>query len=376
VPDDPANPVRRRTCVVVGAGLTGATAAWSLATQHQGWDVTICEAQSHVGGQLHAEFVGSIPYEPHGPHIFHTDSEEAYALVRDHCELNGYRHRVVTAARPGQKLLTWPLQLSELEQLEEWPTIRDELDSRPSRPSRVSFEAYATDLMGKTLYEWCVYGYTVKQWGMEPSLLSSSFAPRRLDLRTDGCQLMFRDPYQGWCEGGWHTLVENLIWEPRLSFQLGLRLTLDSLPPADAYVITAPLDEFLDASEPLPWRGVTTVFAGHDSSGPVLPVAVVNYPGLDVPYTRRVETRQMSGIDCGPGTITGYEYPGAPVKHYPVDDAAGENRIRHRELAQQLHRDVPSAVLAGRLATYSYIDMDQAILQGLNAARKIARRDG
>jgi UDP-galactopyranose mutase len=363
--------VKRLTCTIVGAGITGATAAWWL-TRH-GWDVAVYEADHHVGGQLRAGYAGSIPYEPHGPHIFHTGSEEAYQLVRDHCELNGYRHRVVTAARPGQKLLTWPLQLSELEQLPEWPAIRDELDSRPPHPSRASFEAYATGLMGKTLYEWCVYGYTVKQWGMEPSLLSASFAPKRLDLRTDGCQLMFRDPYQGWCEGGWHTLVENLL--TGISFQLGTRLTADTLPAATAYLITAPLDQFL-GEPPLPWRGVRTVFDGFDSPGPVLPVAVVNHPGLDVPYTRRVETRQMSMTDSGRGTVIGYEYPGAPVKHYPVDDVAGENRSRHRELAQRLHREIPDAVTAGRLATYSYIDMDQAVVQGLNAARKIAAAHG
>jgi len=33
-------------------------------------------------------------------------------------------------------------------------------------------------------------------------------------------------------------------------------------------------------------------------------------------------------------------------------------------------------VLAGRLATYAYIDMDQAIMQGLNAARKITGKAG
>jgi UDP-galactopyranose mutase len=59
-----------------------------------------------------------------------------------------------------------------------------------------------------------------------------------------------------------------------------------------------------------------------------------------------------------------------------VDDAAGENRARHRDLVKQVREQVPDAVLAGRLATYSYIDMDQAVMQGLNAARKIAGKAG
>ena len=141
--------------------------------------------------------------------------------------------------------------------------------------------------------------------------------------------------------------------------------------PADAYVITAPLDEFLEA-EPLPWRGVRTEFSYHGTGGDRLPAPVVNYPDPDVPYTRMVETGQMSRAVNGSGTVTGREYPGAPVRHYPVDDVAGENRARHRDLVKQVRKEVPNAVLAGRLATYTYIDMDQAVMQGLNAARKIA----
>ena len=76
------------------------------------------------------------------------------------------------------------------------------------------------------------------------------------------------------------------------------------------------------------------------------------------------------------GTVIACEYPGADARHYPVDDAAGENRARHRDLVRQLKQAVPQAVLAGRLATYTYIDMDQAIVQGFNAARKVAGLKG
>ena len=358
-----------KTCAVIGAGITGAAAAWYL-TRH-GWQAVVYEAQPWAGGQLRAGFIGGVPYEPHGPHIFHTGSDEAWNLVRGNCRVNSYRHEVKTIAGPRGHVLSWPLQAGELRELPEWPQISAELDARPSRPGRGDFESYAVDLMGKTLYEWCCYGYTLKQWGTEPRLLSASFAPKRLDLRFDGITKMFRDPYEGWCEGGWHTLVENLL--TGIDTYLGRKITLTSLPSADAWIITAPLDEFLGA-DPLPWRGVTTEFHYQDSPGSVLPAAVVNYPGADVPYTRRTETRQMSQTAPERGTVIACEYPGAAARHYPVDDAAGENRARHRDLVRQLKQAVPLAVPAGRLATYTYIDMDQAIVQGFNAARKVAER--
>jgi UDP-galactopyranose mutase len=361
--------VKRKTCVVVGAGITGAVAAWELV--RLGWDVTVYESGAWPGGQLRSGYITGIPYEPHGPHIFHTASEEAWSIVREYCDLNDYRHKVVTVCGPRGYTLTWPLQVGELKELEEWKVIKSELDARPVVPDRRNFETYAVGIMGKTLYEWTTYGYTLKQWGVEPRFLSSSFAPKRLVLRDDGVKDMFRDPYQGWCEGGWQVLAENLL-EDVETIRFCKPLTLRNLPDADAYVVTAPLDEFL-GREPLPWRGVRTEFTYQMSDGPLLPAAVVNEPHADVPWTRRVETRQMSKLVPSFGTVIGYEYPGAPVKHYPVDDVDGFNREQHRGLVEELKRSEPRAVIAGRLAQYVYIDIDQAIVTGLNAARKVAR---
>jgi UDP-galactopyranose mutase len=355
-----------------GAGTPPPTAAWYLHSHADAWDVTVYEASPWVGGQLRGAFMSHVPYEPHGPHIFHTSNEEAWSVVRDYCDLNGYRHKVVTVAGPNEYLLTWPLQVSELKQLPEWGIIWEELQTRPVTPDKSSFETYAVGVFGKTLYEWCVYGYTMKQWGVEPRLLSASFAPKRIALRDDDNDKMFRDRYEGWCEGGWHNLVENLLHG--ISVQAGEQLFLRNLPPADRYIITAPLDEFLGRS-PLAWRGVTTRFGYTDNAnGSILPAAVVNTPSLSVPYTRKVETRQMSMAAPARGTVIGFEYPGGVAKHYPVDDVGGENRLYHRSLVRELQRALPEAVLAGRLANYVYIDIDQAIIQGLNAARKVAGR--
>jgi UDP-galactopyranose mutase len=362
---------RRRHCVVVGAGLTGATAAHRLIELN--WDVTVFEAESSVGGNLRTASLHGVPYEPHGPHVFHTDSLDAYDVMRRHVQLNNYRHRV-EAEIPGGRSLTWPLQLGELKRLEEWSVIAAELDARPGRPEGADFETYAVQLMGPTLYDWLCDGYTRKQWGVEPRTLSSRFAPKRLDLRDDGDPSMFRDRYQGYAVGGWHRAVESLL--KSATVQLNQPVWLDTLPSADAYVVTAPIDQFLGV-ESLPWRGVRTEPTYHpDGKAHRLPAPVVNTSDVDVPHTRRVETVQMrypSGSMAPPsdGTVIVKEYPGAPVRHYPVDDLAGENRRRHADLARVLRHLEPRLVLAGRLANYVYCDMDQAIMQGLNAARRI-----
>jgi len=363
--------MRNKTCVVVGAGLAGATAAWKI-DMHPDWTVKVYEAMPEVGGQLRMATLNRIPYEPHGPHIFHTDNLDAFMALGKHGALNTYQHHVLSELPDGRRF-TWPLQKSELKNIPEWRQIAAELDNRPLHPTGSDFETYAVSLMGRTLYEWFCEGYTMKQWGMDPRRLSSSFAPKRLDLRIDDDRRMFRNKWQGWMPGGFQQVVESML--AGIEIQLGQLITFSNLPDADAYVITSPLDTFLERDGMLPWRGVRSVATYYNDHLRHLAAPVVNRPDPHVPFTREVDTSQMAWHDAtkrkGNGTIIVREYPGAPVKHYPVDDAAGENRSAWREMRQLVSELLPTAVLAGRLATYTYIDMDAAITQGLNAARRV-----
>lgn len=358
--------------IVVGAGIAGAAAAYQL---HQlGWNVDVLEAEAEVGGNLRSAKINHVNYEPHGPHVFHTNDYDVWRLVEDHCPLSDYRHHV-KATLPDGRLVEWPLRFYELRNLPEWPVICDEL-SGLHEPIADNFEDYAVQLMGPTLYEWFCEGYTRKQWGVEPRQLSASFAPKRLVIRRDSDPGMFRDRRQGYPKSGrWQDLVESLL--KYASVYTGKQIRLNDLDGADGYVITAPLDDFLGADQ-LPWRGVHTRFThfpAERAASVRLDAPVVNDSRMIVPWTRMIETRQMVLPEHPAvihGTVIGYEYPGADgVKHYPLDDVAGLNRARHQELVRQLRDVNPRAVLAGRLANYVYIDIDQAIRQGLNAARQL-----
>jgi UDP-galactopyranose mutase len=358
--------------LVVGSGLAAASAAYVV--ERAGVAVEVLERQQWWGGQLRTAQAAGISYEPHGAHIFHTRDTEVWQLVSGLVEMLPYRHRVMTEV--AGRLLSWPPQVDELMTLPQWPTIDAELAKRPAAPRRDDFESWCLDVMGPTLYEWFVRPYTVKQWGVDPRTLSAHWAPKRLELRTDGCRDLFRDPHQGWPAGGYVGLVDALL--ARVPVTMGVEVTAQSWTTAtagyDAVVLTTALDElFDDALGPLPWRGVSLVHRWVPGVDHVLPVAVVNHPGEDQAYTRRIETKWMSA-ETGPGTVVSEEYPGSPARHYPVDDAAGENRAlaaRYARLATDQLGD--HVLLAGRLATYSYIDMDQAVRQGLNAGAAAVR---
>ena len=96
---------------------------------------------------------------------------------------------------------------------------------------------------------------------------------------------------------------------------------------------------------------------------------VVNYPSADVPFTRIVEYKhtpnQPSGVTTGEvkGTLIAREYStdtGEP--YYPVPNPA--NRALYDRYAAAASKE-EGVCFVGRLASYKYFNMDQAILNAL-----------
>jgi UDP-galactopyranose mutase len=355
---------------VVGGGLAGATVAYLLA--RAGRRVEVIEAEPTWGGQLRTATANGILYEPHGAHIFHTADEPVWRLVTGLVEFRPYRHVVRTSV--FGRTLSWPPQISELRELAQWPAIERELRLRPERPRDDNFETWCVDLMGETLYREFIEGYTRKQWGDDPRNLSAHWAPKRIDLRDDDYRYLFRDPYQGWPEGGYTRVIDALLQGVPvfLGQRVGVEDWSDLCRDASAVVLTGALDDFFGGSlGDLPWRGVALRSQYRPDVDHVLPCGVLNTPAPDVPHTRAVETKWMSGQTVA-GTVVSFEYPGAPARHYPLDDVAGANRERQRRYEKELAAlPGPPRHAVGRLATYAYIDMDQVVRQAMNTARRI-----
>jgi len=356
-----------KKALIIGSGLSGSSAAYMLAKN--GWDVTVYEKEYRVGGHVKTASLGGVMYEEYAIHVNHTDSDEVIELIQEVADWHEYVHIVKTNIN-GQ-MLSWPPQIDELKQTRYWSKIEQELVCLPNEPDNSNFESYAISIMGQTLYQLFIRDYTIKQWGTDPKNLSASFAPKRIDLRYDGDKRMFRDKWQAFPTNGWTSVIDGMLTKYPVKIIMGKALTEKDImwDQHDAVIVTAPLDEFLGVDE-LPWRGVRVEHEFIPSiPGTKLPAAQLNHPGLDQDYTRMTETKWKSGQDVL-GTVVTKEYPGADFKHYPVDDVEGQNRAVANNLKKILTDMHPNVVVAGRLANYIYINTDQAILQGINAARK------
>lgn len=381
------NPSSSRRALIIGGGLTGCTVAHELA--EHGWHVRIHESSELAGGLVRSATLGGVVYEPHGSHIFHTEDREVWDYVQRFVPFNDYRHRVDIMIEG--KVLNWPMLVSDIDEQSDSERIRAELAEREgvdagARAASANFEEWCLELMGPTLYERYIYPYTKKQWGREPRLLSATWAPRRVQLRRDNDPYLFPDPYQGWPDGkeGYTDLIEGLIAHPSIELVTNSTLDLESTPAAaaehdsDLVVLTCPLDIY--AGSPmgeLEWRGIWVQNVHIPYKEYAQGAMVVNYPALDYPFIRVHETKHASRQQCG-GTVLGFEFTGAPTRYYPVPLPENEqlNRDYQQLVAAKLAGATSAQVaFAGRLANYTYIDMDDCIREALDLSRQILAGD-
>lgn len=361
---------------VIGAGWAGAVAARLL--HDAGLEVVVFEKARVVGGHSRAEILDGVVYEPNGAHIFHTSDERVRDFVTAHGLTRPYEHRVLTEAYlhdddDDPVLLSWPPQIEELRTLPIWDTVQKELADLPAQAHGDDFEEHVISLMGPTLYRIFVRDYTIKQWGCDPRELSSVFAPKRVELRDDGYRRLFRDRWEFFAAEGVNSVIESVL--APLSVSVATEVSLadveDLARKFDRIVLTAALDDFVGRPGTLAWRGIEmrSRYIPTDSPTDTVTAAyVVNRPSARVPYTRTVETKHASGQAIG-GTVVSEEFPGAPARHYPVHTVEGENEATNLALQAEIRDACPVPVaFTGRLATYRYIDQDQAIADAMATA--------
>jgi UDP-galactopyranose mutase len=349
--------------------------------------VHVVERDAVVGGHARAEVLNGVVYEPNGAHIFHTSDSAVAEYVQRFGLTRPYEHRVLTEvyARPDDEepfLLSWPPQIDELKQLPDWSMIERELAALPPEPHGDDFETWVVSLMGRHLYELFIEGYTRKQWGCEPSELSSRLAPKRVDLRSDGYTRLFRDAWEFFPPDGVNGIIESILhWVPTTC---GVTVTAEDVDEIvgrpRAVVITSPLDDFLGRPGTLDWRGIhmrSRYVPVDEPSGTVTPAYVVNRPSPRVPYTRTVETKHATGQHVD-GTVVSEEYPGAAAKHYPVPtpDRRHEQVNERLQVETRARLDGVPTFFCGRLSTYTYIDQDQAIGRALRCAEEVLQQLG
>jgi UDP-galactopyranose mutase len=360
--------------LIVGAGFAGSVLAERLASQH-GARILLIDRRPHIGGNAYDEpNEAGILYHKYGPHIFHTNSDQVWDYLSQFTKWRPYEHRVQALVR--DQLVPIPINRTTLNELFGLDLKTDEeaaayLQSRaePVEDIRTS-EDVVINAVGRELYELFFQGYTRKQWGLDPSELDKQVTSR-IPTRTNTDDRYFSDTHQAMPLHGYTAMFERILDHPLIDRKLGtdFREIKDQAHEiADHIIYTGPIDEYFDFRfGKLPYRSLkfdhrTLEEEWHQ------PVAVVNYPSPDVPYTRVSEYKHLTGQEAPVTTIT-YEYPSAEGDpYYPIPRA--ENQALYKRY-EALADSTEGVTFVGRLATYRYYNMDQIVGQALATFRRI-----
>jgi UDP-galactopyranose mutase len=357
--------------LVVGAGFAGSVMAERLA-RDSGKKVLVVDRRPHIGGNAYdLPNEDGILYHLYGPHIFHTNSEEIFAYLSRFTKWRPYEHRVLADVR--EKLVPMPINRTTLNMLYDAHLQTDEeaekfLESRAEPVEEIKTSAdVVVSKVGTELYQLFFQGYTRKQWGMDPSELDKSVTSR-VPTRTNTDDRYFTDTFQAMPLDGFTRMFENMLDHPNIDLRLGVEwedvrreVTYDKL------VFTGPIDEYFGYRHgKLPYRSLRFRHETIDQEV-FQPVAVVNYPSEDTPYTRITEYKYLTG-QTAPKTSITYEYPSAEGDpYYPIPRP--ENQALYKRY-EALALAEPDVLFVGRLATYRYYNMDQVVGQALATYRR------
>lgn len=355
--------------LIVGAGLFGAVFAHEAILK--GKRCLVIDKRSHTGGNIHCTDMNGIQVHTYGAHIFHTDNRRVWNYVNNLTEFNRFTNSPLAFYKG--KLYNLPFNMNTFYQL--WGVrtpdeARTRIEQERARYAHITepanLEEQALKLGGQDIYERLVKGYTEKQWGRAATELPA-FIIRRLPFRFTFDNNYFNDRFQGIPEGGYNPLIDALL--EGCDIKLGTdyfahRKELDAC--AKKVLFTGCIDEFFDfCYGRLEYRSLRFEHRALDIPD-FQGNAVINYTERSVPYTRVIEHKHFV-FGKQPNTVITYEYPDdfAPGKepYYPVnDDRNSSLYARYKTLADNQER----VLFGGRLAQYTYADMDDTIEAALN----------
>ena len=358
--------------LIVGAGFAGSVLAERLASQH-GARILLIDRRDHIGGNAYDEpNDAGILYHKYGPHIFHTNSDQVVDYLSQFTEWRPYEHRVRAVVR--DKLVPIPINRTTLNELFDLDFHTDEeaADYLASRAEPVenieTSEDVVINAVGRELYELFFRGYTRKQWGLDPSELDKQVTSR-IPTRTNTDDRYFGDTFQAMPLHGYTKMFENMLDNPLIEKRLGTdyRDVKDEVD-YDHLIFTGPIDEYFDFRfGKLPYRSLKFDHQTLEQEQ-FQPVAVVNYPSPEVPYTRISEYKHLTGQEAPVTTIT-YEYPSAEGDpYYPIPPPENQELVKKYEA---LAEATDGVTFVGRLATYRYYNMDQIVGQALATFRRM-----
>ena len=355
--------------LIIGAGLTGAVLARELTDA--GKTCLVVEKRPHIGGNLYTERLHGIDVHCYGAHIFHTNQKAVWQYVNRFADFQPFINSPIANFKGA--LYNLPFNMNTFHTL--WGVTTPQEAERKIESERVpcdqpqNLQEQALALVGRTIYETLIQGYTQKQWGRACTALPASII-KRIPLRFTYDNNYFNDRYQGIPQDGYTAFIQQLL--TGIPVQCGVDyLQNKSAFSGDTVLFTGCMDAYFHyVYGALAYRSVrfetkTFPYANHQG------VAVMNFTDSQTPYTRSIEHKHFAH-GTQEKTVVSYEYSQewqvGEEPYYPLGDATNQALYaRYCELA----KTEPQVHFCGRLGSYRYWDMDICVANALQLAKEL-----
>ena len=357
--------------LVVGSGLFGSVFAYEA--NKRGKKCLVIDKRGHVAGNIYTIEVEGINVHEYGAHIFHTSNKEIWDYINKFAEFNRYTNSPV--ANYKGEIYNMPFNMNTFNKL--WGVITPEQAKakieEEKRNSNIkepkNLEEQAISLVGKTIYEKLVKGYTEKQWGKKAIELPA-FIIKRLPVRFIYDNNYFNDFYQGIPIGGYTKIIEKMLngIDVKLNYDFfEHREELENI--AEKVVFTGMIDKYYNYKfGELEYRSLkfeTEILDQSNYQGN----AVINYTDYETPFTRIIEHKHFE-FGTQKKTVITREYPdnwtSEKEPYYPINN---EKNNELYEKYKELSEKEPNVIFGGRLGQYKYYDMHKVIEEALNCVK-------
>ena len=358
--------------LIVGSGLFGAVFAYEAKKRNK--KCIVIEKRNHIAGNIYTENIKGINVHKYGAHIFHTSNKKIWNYINQFAEFNNFINSPIAIYK--NELYNLPFNMNTFHQIwgvtipEAAKKIIDEERKIYKIDEPKNLEEQAINLVGKTIYEKLVKGYTEKQWGKSARELPA-FIIKRLPVRFNYDNNYFNDRYQGIPIGGYTQIIEKML------DGIEVKLNCDFFEHREEFeriankiVFTGPIDKYFNYElgnlEYRSLRFETQVLQKENYQGN----AVVNYTEFDIPYTRIIEHKHFE-YGKQNFTIITKEYPEtwslSTEPYYPIND---NKNIELYNKYVEISKKQNNIIFGGRLGEYKYYDMDKVIEDSLKCVEE------
>ena len=363
--------------IIIGAGPVGCVLAERISSQLK-LKCLIIEKRNHIGGNCYDEYnKKGLLYHKYGPHYLRFKNKKTMNYLSSFTKwLPG---DYIVKSIIDNKLYPIPINLETLELFfkKKFKSKKEVIQFINKKKLKINnpknFEEFVLSKLGNDIYEKFYKNYTIKQWNIDPKLLSKKIAGR-LPIRFNRNPYYVKEKLRFMPKKGFTQMFKNMTSNKKIKILLNTDFfkIRKKIKFKFFMIYTGEPDKYFDYKYgKLDWRSLIFKFQNYKKDY-IQKCVQYNYPN-NFKFTRSVEikhvTKQKSNY-----TVISKEYPtsnGDP--YYPISNKKNINLFeKYKKLILKENKN--SVFFEGRLANYKYFNTDEVIESALSLFRKLKKK--